>query len=228
MRAPAYDSSIRSNNAWMLDHLRWAHGIAFMQPGESGELDEWELSCKGSYWVTYRWRRIINLHMWLVLATGPNSQVGSGCGSNPEPNCCNGFPHKPAPQESTFLAPIEYLSSDRITAWSIRRLCSFSRSFTSRIQICDPTSIRWIAVKYALMSFEFSRCVTTIQRISVGLQIWMQEVKERLKLDNLDFDHVMIRSKVRYLMGAKVVGTVEWNRGPVPTRPHTRWVPLCS
>jgi len=29
----------------------------------------------------------------LVLATGPNSRVGSGSGSNPEPNRCNGFPH---------------------------------------------------------------------------------------------------------------------------------------
>jgi len=30
----------------------------------------------------------------LVLATGPNSRVGSGSSSNPEPNRCNGFLHK--------------------------------------------------------------------------------------------------------------------------------------
>jgi hypothetical protein len=47
----------------------------------------------------------------------------------------------------TTLAPIKYLSSDRIMKWSVRKLCSISRSFTSRIQICDSTDIRWVAVK---------------------------------------------------------------------------------
>jgi len=56
----------------------------------------------------------------------------------------------------------------------------------------------------------------------------MQEVKERLELNNLRIDHIMIRSKHKYLIGVKVVGTVKWNRGPVRTRPGTRWVPLIS
>jgi hypothetical protein len=33
----------------------------------------------------------------------------------------------------------------------------------------------------------------------------MQEVKEGLKLDNLRTDHVMIRSELKYLIGAKIV-----------------------
>jgi hypothetical protein len=33
----------------------------------------------------------------------------------------------------------------------------------------------------------------------------MQEVKEGLKLDNLCTDHVMIRSELKYLIGAKMV-----------------------
>jgi len=33
----------------------------------------------------------------------------------------------------------------------------------------------------------------------------MQEVKERLELHNLRTDHVMIRSQLKYLIGAKVV-----------------------
>jgi hypothetical protein len=33
----------------------------------------------------------------------------------------------------------------------------------------------------------------------------MQEVKEGLKLDNLHTDHVMIRSELKYLIGAKIV-----------------------
>jgi len=45
------------------------------------------------------------------------------------------------------LAPIKYLSSDRIMTWSVRKLCSISRSFISRFQICNPTDIRWVAVK---------------------------------------------------------------------------------
>jgi len=56
----------------------------------------------------------------------------------------------------------------------------------------------------------------------------MQEVKERLELNNLRIDHIMIRSKLKYLIGAKVVGTVKWNCGPVRTRPRTWWVLLFS
>jgi len=48
---------------------------------------------------------------------------------------------------STTLATIKYLSFDRIMTWSIRILFSFRRSFTSCIQICNPTDIRWIVVK---------------------------------------------------------------------------------
>jgi hypothetical protein len=33
----------------------------------------------------------------------------------------------------------------------------------------------------------------------------MQEVKEGLKLDNLRTDHVVIRSELKYLIGAKIV-----------------------
>jgi len=50
----------------------------------------------------------------------------------------------------------------------------------------------------------------------------MQELKERLKLNNLCIDHVVIQSDLKYLIGAKDVGTVQWNRGPVQTRPQTR------
>jgi len=36
----------------------------------------------------------------------------------------------------------------------------------------------------------------------------MQEVKEGLKLNNLHIDYVMIRSQLKYLIGAKGEGTV--------------------
>jgi len=42
----------------------------------------------------------------------------------------------------TTLPPIKYLSSDRIVTSSVCRLCSSSRPFSSRFQICDPTNIR--------------------------------------------------------------------------------------
>jgi len=139
-----------------------------------------------------------------------------------------GFHTKPAPQKSTFLAPIKYLSSDRITTWTIRRLCSFNRSFTSRFHICDPTSIRWVAIENPPISLKLSLYFTATRRISVWSQIWKREVKERIMLHNLRTDHVMIRSELKYLIGGKVVGTVKWNRSPVLTRPQTRWVPLFS
>jgi len=132
----------------------------------------------------------------------------------------------PAPHMSTFLAPIKYLSSDCITTWSIRRLSSFRLSFTSRFQLCDPTSIRWVAIENPPILHKSSHYFITIQQISVGLHIWMQEVKEWLNLNNVCIDYVMIRSKLKCLIGAIDVGTVKWNRSPVWTPPRTRWVQL--
>ena len=163
-----------------------------------------------------------------VLATGPNSRFSSGSGSNPEPDRCNGFSPKTRHFKSTILAPIKYLSSDRIVTWSVRRLCSFSPSFTSRSHICDQTNICWVAIKYPHFSAEKSPSFTAIQRILLQSQIWQREVKEGLILHNLRTDHVTIRSELRYLIGAKVEGTIIWNGGPVPTCPRTRWVPLFS
>jgi len=69
-----------------------------------------------------------------------------------------------------------------------------------------------------------NRCfyLTATQRISVGSQICKREVKERLELQNLCPDHAMIRSELKYVIGVKVAGTVEWNRGPGTTRPNNR------
>jgi len=64
--APAFHSSIRSNYAWMLEHLRSPHGIEVLQHWDSAELDEWRLSCKGSYWVCYWSRIIMNLRRWYI------------------------------------------------------------------------------------------------------------------------------------------------------------------
>jgi len=47
-------------------------------------------------------------------------------------------------------------------------------------------------------------------------------VKEQLKLHNLRTNHVMIRSELKYLIGAKVGGTAKWNRGAGTTRPKNR------
>jgi len=163
-----------------------------------------------------------------VLPTGPNSRFGSGPGSNPEPDRCNWFAPKTRHFKSTILAPIKYLSSDRIVTWSVRRLCSFSPSLPSRSQICDLTSIRSFAFENPHFSAEISPYFTAIERILAQSQIWQREVKEGLKLHNLRTDHVTIRSEFRYLIGGKVAGTVIWNGGPVPTSARTRWVPLFS
>jgi len=164
----------------------------------------------------------------VVLATGPIPRFGSGSGSDPEPDRCNGFSPKPWHFKSTILAPIRYLSSDRIVTWSVRRLCSFSPSFTSRCHICNRTNIRWVAIENPHFSAELSPSFTAIQRILLQSQIWQREEKEGLILHNLRTDHVTIRSELRYLFGAKVEGTVIWNRGPVPTLPRTQCVHLFS
>jgi len=188
------------------------------------EYREWRHVLRG--YTVVGFEKYIRGHLWdkleVVLATGPNCRVGSGSGSNwtrtvamglttwKTRNVGNGavLPPKTWHFKFTILAPIKYLSSDHITTQSVRRLCSFSHSFTSRVQICDPTSICWVAIEMPPISLRISHYFTTTWRISVGLQIWMQEVKEGLKLNNLCIDYVMIRSKLKYIIGAKGAGTV--------------------
>jgi len=130
---------------------------------------------------------------------------------------------KPGLGKPGISPPIRDLSSDRIVTWSVGRLCSFSSSFTSRSQICGRTNIRWVAIENPQISSEIWCYFTAIQPMLVQTQIWQQEVKERLKLHNLHIDHVLIRSELKYLIGAKVAGTVIWNRGPGSTLPKNCW-----
>ena len=157
-----------------------------------------------------------------MLATGPNSRVGSGSGSTQNRTVAtvlttqktrptgNGpvLPPKTRHFNITTLPPIKYLSSDRIMTWSVCRLCSSTRSFTSRSQIFDPTNIRWVAIEYPLISLKMGPFFTATQRISVESQIGQREVKERPELQILRTDHVMIQWELKYLIGGKGVGTV--------------------
>jgi hypothetical protein len=152
-----------------------------------------------------------------------NSRVCSSSGSDPEPNRCNRsyhmntrtiaigpvLPPKTRHLNLTTLPPIQYLSSDCIVTWSLCRLCSSSRSFTSRFQICDPTNIRWVTIENPIISCKIVLYFTARQWLSVGSQIWKREAKDRLELHNLHPDHLVIRSELKYLIGVKVAGTVK-------------------
>jgi hypothetical protein len=155
----------------------------------------------------------------VALATGTNSQVGSGIGSTRNWTVATGlttrktrtvgngavWPPKTRHFKSTIFSPIKYLSSDRIMTWSVRKLSSFSPSFTSCIQICDQTNKRRGGIENPRNSLKNRRYFTATQRISVRSQIWIREVKEWLKLHNVHTDHVMIRWELIYLIGAKAV-----------------------
>jgi len=148
---------------------------------------------------------------------------GSALGLEPEPNPCNGLYHakirtvangpvlppKTRHFNNTTLAAIKYLSSDRIVTWSVRRLCSSSRTFTSRVQICDLTNIRWVALENPVILRKISLYVTATQRISVGSEIWKWEVNKRLELHNVRTDHVVLQLELKYSIGAKVARTVK-------------------
>jgi hypothetical protein len=91
----------------------------------------------------------------IVLATCPTGQTGSGFRLRPEPILSHGFYHKQSrkiaiglvvpPKTQHFnvttVDPIMYICSDCILMGSICRLCSFSHSVNSRVQISDPTNI---------------------------------------------------------------------------------------
>jgi len=173
----------------------------------------------------------------VVVATGPNSRVGSGSGSTQNRTVAtvltsrktrptgNGpvLPPQARHFNITTLPPIKYLNSDRIMTWSVRRLCSSTRSFTSRSQICDPTNSRWVAIEYPLISLKMGTLFTASQWISVGSQIGQRQVKERPELQILRTDHVMIQWELKYLIGGKNVGTVNlepWSCSNLAEKPR--------
>jgi len=210
---------ILKENAPLLD-LEWSGN----KLAKLNILVEWQTSHGASgVWRVQGWQlACFSLVLGAVLATGPNCQFGSGSSSTQiwtvamglttRKTCTIGngpvLPPKTRHFKFTILAPTKWLSSDRITTRSICRLCSFSLFFPCRFQICDLTSIRWVAIENQPISLTICHFITTTQQISVRLHIWIQDVKERQKLNNLRIDHVMIRSKLKYLIGAQAAGTV--------------------
>jgi hypothetical protein len=167
-------------------------------------------------------------HFELVFATGPNSPFGSGSGSDPEPDRCNGLLSNTRHFKSTLLRPIKYLSSDSILTWTVCRLCCFSHSFGSCSHICDWNNICWVDIENPLFFAEISLSFTAIQRILVQSQIWQWEVEEGLTRHNMHIYHIVIRSEPKYLIVGKVAGTVIRNHCPGPTGPWIGWVLLFS
>ena len=161
---------------------------------------------------------------------------GSGLGLEPELNRCNRSYHpttQTVPIEPvlppktrhfmcTILPPIKYLSFDRIVTWSVCRLCSLSRSCTSHCQIWDRTNIHGVTAENPPISPIQWRFVTVVQRILVHSQICQREVKKQLELQNLHVDLVMIQSDLKYLIGAKVAGSVIRNCSTCLTWPKNR------
>jgi len=172
-----------------------------------------------------------------VLATGPNSRVGSGSGSTRIQTVAmdlttritqtveNGQVLPPTSRHFivTMLALIKYLSSDHIMTWSVHTLCSSSWLFTFCCPICNRTNIRWVPIENPQHSRKLLCYCTAIQRILVRLQLQKREVEEQLTLHNLCTDHFIIRWDNRYLIGAKGPGTVIWNCGPVTIRTKKSW-----
>jgi len=113
----------------------------------------------------------------------------------------------------TTLAPIKYLSSDRSVTWSVHRLCSSSRSFTPRSQICVPTNIPRVAIEDRPISQTISPDFTATGPMSVGSQIGNWEAIWQLEMHNLHTDHVTIRQELKYSIGGTGVGTLKFEPG---------------
>jgi len=173
----------------------------------------------------------------VLLATVSTQKNRSRIWLELEPDCRNGFyhtktqtvpigpvlPRKTRHLNFTSLAQIEYWSSDHIVTWSMRKLCSVSRSFTSRFQICIQNNIRWVAIENMQISSKILCYSTSIQRILFQLHIWKWDVEEGLILHVLCIDHVTIRSELSTLITAKVAGTIIWNYSLGSTQPKHFW-----
>jgi hypothetical protein len=100
---------------------------------------------------------------YVVLATVPNWRLSSKSGLAANWNHCNGFylimkpsrtklgVFKVVPQchKLRCLAPIKYLSCNRITIWYICITWSFRCFFTYHSPICNPITIRCVVLKIA-------------------------------------------------------------------------------
>jgi len=109
----------------------------------------------------------------------------------------------------TILAPIQYLSSDRIMTWSMCILCSISGVSCSLCQICNQANIHCVAMNNQQISHTLWFYFTVIQRILVRLQIWNRQEETRLKLHNLRIGHALIQAELGYWFVAKVAGAVK-------------------
>jgi hypothetical protein len=153
----------------------------------------------------------------LMLPTGQKIRFCSGSGSNPEVDRCNEvyqmktwtvaigpvFPPKARNFMITSLAPIKYLSSDRVATWSVYRLCIIRSSFISRSQNCDATDIHGVALEIQGISCQICSYFTATARILVISQFWMRKVKDCLIIHILCPDHVTILSELRYIISVK-------------------------
>jgi hypothetical protein len=111
------------------------------------------------------------------------------------------------------LAPIKYLSSDRIATWSIREMCILMLYFISRSQICDQINIHRVVVKLCRKSPQKDQVFNATPWQLVRLQIGEREMKEGIKVHISHIDYVMIRSELKYLIAATNVDF--WEAGVV-------------
>jgi len=106
--------------------------------------------------------------------------------------------------------------------WLIGRLHSFSRSFTWRFYIYNPTNICWGAIENLQTLHNIWHYLTAIPRIVVRSQISMRAVEELPNVHNVCIDHVSIWLEPKNINTAKVAGTVKWNGNVITTHPETR------
>ena len=158
----------------------------------------------------------------IVLAVGANSLFGSGSGSSRNRTVGTGLttwttrtvgngpvvPLTTGHFKITISVRIKYSSSDPTMTWSICKLCSFCRSFTSLCEICDPAHICWVAIENLQILLKIWSYFTVIQQILVRSQIQMRQREELLKLNNVRIDSVMRCWDPSDLIEAKAAGTV--------------------
>jgi len=222
-------SLVRAN---LLSHIIYSF-IHQIKDSFKSEIQTWQLWRRGRFKYSPSEPNRAAIHPSRLLPMSPNSRVSSGYGSAQNQTGAMGLTtrksqtigHRPVLPTKTrhfkfpILPPIQYLSSDHIMIWSVCRLFSFSRSFTSRRQICNRTNTHCVAIENPPIWRKISPHFTPNQQILVRSQIWQRHVKAQLELHNLRTDRVMIQSELKYLIGAKDVATANWTNGPVSTQP---------
>ena len=155
-----------------------------------------------------------------MLALVPNPRFASGSRLEPNLNHCNSFypikgPNHTEPEVIWLVPQCRKLWSLAPISISVLIISHYDIYIKDAIlhALSPPIfqfAIGSIFVESGQKMPDFQWCSTATQRILIGLQLWEKGLKVHAKLHLLCIYHIVIRSELKYLIGAKHLSSRKW------------------